>query len=72
MKQPTRAALERRAKFLKISKLKKGVKLVRLADFGAESSGYYSHDNKYTCKPEHVQALRSFARSFKSLARKGV
>lgn len=57
---------------LKISKLKKGVKLVRLADFGAESSGYYSHDNKYTCKPEHVQALRSFARSFKSLARKGV
>lgn len=57
---------------LKISKLKKGVKLVRLADFGAEYSGYYSHDSKYNCKPEHVQALRSFARSFKSLARKGV
>lgn len=57
---------------LKISKAIKGIKLVRLADFGAEESGYYDHHNKHTCKPEHVQALKSFARSFKSLARKWV
>lgn len=57
---------------LKVTKLKKGIELVRLADFGAESSGYYSHDRKHTCKPEHVQSLESFARSFKILARKAV
>lgn len=57
---------------LKISKSKSGVELIRLADFGAESSGYYDHHNKHTCKPEHVQALKSFARSFKALTKKGV
>lgn len=57
---------------LKISKALKGINLVRLADFGAEASGYYDHHNKHTCKPEHVPALKAFAKSFKKLSRKAV
>lgn len=54
---------------LKVSKSLRGPKLVRLADLGAESRGYYSHDRKHTCKPEHASALKSFARAFKRQAR---
>jgi hypothetical protein len=50
---------------LKITKALKGVPLVRLCDLGAEASGYYDHHNKHTCRPEHAQALKSFAQSFK-------
>lgn len=54
---------------LKITKALKGISLVRLSDIGAEESGYYSHHNKHTCKPEYASAFRVFARSFKRFSR---